>query len=39
MNNELQLLTTREFNGHELNCYVDAKQEDKSSFWAKSEVY
>ena len=37
MNNELQLLTTREFNGHELNCYVEAHQEDKGSFWATRE--
>ena len=37
MSNELQLLTTREFNGHELNCYVEAHQEDKGSFWATRE--
>ena len=34
---ELQLLTTREFNGHVLNCYVDPEQEDKSEFWATRE--
>lgn len=37
MSNELELLTTREFNGHELNCYVEAGQEDKSAFWATRE--
>ena len=37
MNDELQLLTMREFNGHELNCYVEAGQEDKSAFWATRE--
>ena len=37
MSNELQLLTTREFNGHVLDCYVDPEQEDKSEFWATRE--
>ena len=34
MSSELQLLTTREFNGHKLDCYVEPEQEDKSNFWA-----
>lgn len=37
MSNELELLTTREFNGYTLNCYIDPEQEDKSEFWATRE--
>lgn len=37
MSSELQLLTTREFNGHVLDCYVDPEQEDKGNFWATRE--
>ncbi len=37
MSSELQLLTTREFNGHVLDCYVEAEQEDKGDFWATRE--
>lgn len=31
---EMQLLTTREFNGHILDCYIEPEQEDKGAFWA-----
>ena len=37
MNKELQLLTTREFNGHILDCYIEPAQEDKGAFWATNE--
>ena len=37
MGTELQLLTTREFNGYTLDCYIDPEQEDKSEFWATRE--
>ena len=37
MGSELQLLTTREFNGHKLDCYVEPEQEDKGAFWATRE--
>ena len=37
MSSELQLLTTREFNGHKLDCYVELEQEDKGAFWATRE--
>lgn len=32
--NELQLLTTREFNGHVLDCYVEPEQGRSGDFWA-----
>lgn len=34
---ELQLLTTREFNGHTLDCYVEPEQTDKGDFWVTRE--
>ena len=35
--NELQLITSREFNGYTLDCYVEPEQEDKGTFWATRE--
>ena len=35
--NELQLITSREFNGHTLDCYVEPDQQDKGAFWATRE--
>ena len=32
--NKLQLLTTKQFNGCTLDCYVEPTQKDKSDFWA-----
>ena len=37
MSSELQLLTTREFNGHKLDCYVEPEQEASGDFWATRE--
>ena len=37
MNNSLELLTTREFNGVTLDCYVEPEQQDKGDFWATRE--
>ena len=34
MSNELQLVTTRQFEGFKLDCYVEPDQEDKGAFWA-----
>lgn len=34
MNSELQLATTRDFNGITLNCYRENGQEDQMDFWA-----
>lgn len=34
MSKELELLTTREFNGHTLDCYIEPEQTDKGAFWA-----
>ena len=35
--NDLQLITSREFNGYTLDCYVEPEQEDKGAFWATRE--
>lgn len=35
--NELQLITSREFNGYTLDCYIEPEQEDKGAFWATRE--
>ena len=37
MNSELQLATTRDFNGITLNCYRENGQEDPQDFWATRE--
>ena len=37
MDSKLELLTTREFNGHALDCYVEPGQPDKGAFWATRE--
>ena len=37
MTNELQLLTTREFNGHSLDCYVEQGNDNNGDFWATRE--
>ena len=37
MSNELQLLTTREFNGITFNCYSESKQSDTDDFWMTRE--
>ncbi len=34
---ELQLITTREFDGFTLDCYVEPEQADKGAFWATRE--
>ena len=34
MSNELQLITSRQFNGHTLDCYVVLEQEHVGDFWA-----
>jgi prophage antirepressor-like protein len=34
MDNDLQLITTKSFNGVELDCYVEPNQQDKGAFWA-----
>lgn len=34
---ELQLITTREFDGFTLDCYVERGQQDKDDFWATRE--
>lgn len=34
---ELELITTREFDGFTLDCYVEPNQDDKSKFWATRE--
>ena len=35
--NDLQLITSREFNGYTLDCYVEPEQEAKEAFWATRE--
>ena len=35
--NKLQLITTKTFNGQELDCYAPPEQQDKSAFWATRE--
>ncbi len=37
MNNELQILTTREFNGVRFNCYCEDGHDDIGDFWATRE--
>ena len=37
MSKELQLVTSRQFDGVTLDCYVEPNQEDKGAFWATSE--
>ena len=37
MSTELELLTTREFNGVTLNCYKESGQEEAGDFWATRE--
>lgn len=37
MSKKIQLLTTREFNGHVLDCYVYPEQTDKGDFWVTRE--
>lgn len=37
MSSDLELVTTRQFDGFSLDCYVDPKQEDKGAFWATRE--
>ena len=37
MSNELQLITSRQFNGYTLDCYVEPNQQDKGDFWATRE--
>ena len=37
MNSDLQLATTRDFNGITLNCYREDGQEDPQDFWATRE--
>ncbi len=34
MSRDLQLITSRQFNGFTLDCYVEPEQEDKGAFWA-----
>lgn len=35
--NDLQLLTSKQFNGITLNCYIEQGQSDSSDFWATRE--
>ncbi len=37
MSNELQLVVSKQFDGHALNCYVEPEQEDKGNFWGTRE--
>lgn len=37
MSKELQLVTSRQFDGVTLDCYVEPNQEDKGAFWATRE--
>lgn len=37
MSSNLQLITSREFNGDTLDCYIEPEQEDKGAFWATRE--
>ena len=37
MSRDLQLITSRQFDGFTLDCYVEPNQEDKGAFWATSE--
>ena len=37
MDNQLQLLTTRNFNGIQLDCYVQPEQNDPQEFWMTRE--
>ncbi len=34
MESELQIITSRQFDGHTLDCYIDPNQQDKGAFWA-----
>ena len=37
MSNELELVTSKQFDGHALDCYAEPEQEDKGNFWATRE--
>ena len=34
MSNELELVTSKQFDGFTFDCYVDPNQQDNGDFWA-----